>query len=137
MLTDVTTEVRVSERQNNAYRKKAVVLNPQNFLVKALEKINYLFNQLESKQGTTIRDFEMYLQEREPGLKRKIDACWDSIDTDIYTQYYNGTMTETEIMTWKKHLDEWKRTLSKAVELYRMHLPEIEGSDVPLAVEHV
>jgi hypothetical protein len=98
------------------------VENPTQILAQALAKVGKMFQNLETRFSVDAADMYCFIRQREIKLYDAIVAEWDSLDNDIYSRYLKNEASRREIEQWRCRLQNWKRLLSAAVQLYRVHL---------------
>lgn len=89
--------------------------NPSDLMEKALDDVTEAFDALYDNYNMSYDEFYTYIKFNNDTLSREIDELWDSINSDIYDHYEEGTLLSFELKSWKKELIVWKEKVVAAI----------------------
>ena len=104
---------------------------PAQIMTAAIKRIHKWFAVLQHKHGVSVNDFMNYLNEREPGIKSRLDALYRAVDCDVHGRYLEGVLTLEAYREWRRQVGEWFNLFNAAIALYRLH--HLEGGDADFA----
>jgi len=104
-----------------ARQVKPEVGDPSAYMAHSILKINRLFQLLYSQYGATLEDFNCFLAEREPRLLDAIQRAWQQMDRGVHSLYLERQLDYRTYRAWKQDVVAWKRLVSAAVQLFRVH----------------
>ncbi len=110
-------------------RVEEAVADPSDYMQQSLEKINRLFQKLYYHYGVTVEEFNAFLRKRDPRLLHAIASAWLAMDNGVYGLYQEQLLDLKTYKEWKNRVAAWRRLVSAAVQLYRVH-QRPTGSDV-------
>lgn len=109
---------------------RAELDDPSVYLASSLAAINRLFQQVQRQDGATVEDFYAFLKTREPQLHEAIEQAWQKMDGPIQGMYLEGVLDSRTLRTWKLAVQTWRRLISAAVQLFRLHLKPLHSDEI-------
>ncbi len=109
---------------------RAELEDPSIYLATSLAAINRLFHQVQRQDGATVKDFYAFLETREPQLHKAIEQAWQKMDGPIQGLYLEGVLDSRTLRTWKLAVQTWRRLISAAVQLFRLHLKPLHSDEI-------
>lgn len=104
--------------------------DPSVYLAFSLAAVNRLFQQVQRQDGATVEDFYAFLKTREPQLHNAIEQAWQKMDGPIQGMYLEGALDSRTLRTWKLAVQTWRRLVSAAVQLFRLHLKPLHSDEI-------
>lgn len=105
------------------------VTDPSEYMQQSLAKINRLFQKLYHHYGVTVEEFNAFLCKRDPRLLHAIESAWIAMDNGVLGLYQERHLDGKTYKEWKSKVVAWRRLVSAAVQLYRVH-QRPAGSDL-------
>jgi len=101
--------------------REEVVEDPSFYMSQSLSKVNRLFQLLHQHYGASVDDVNQFISTREPRLWQAIEQAWQRMDDDVLRLYLDQQLDVETYRSWKQNVLLWKRLVSAAVQLYRVH----------------
>ena len=69
------------------------VPNPVKVFAKAMREIGEIYLDMETKHGVSVDELERFLVDNDPGMIEKLNFLWKRIDSNIYDDFQNFSLT--------------------------------------------
>ncbi len=94
------------------------VSNPATVFVFAMQEIGEIYQNLEMNYGVSVDEMEKFLESHDPDVIEKLNNLWMEVDSDIYGDFQNASLSPRRYLQWKNSLDEWIKMFESAVRLF-------------------
>ena len=94
------------------------ISNPAPVFELAMQEIGEIYQNLEMNYGVSVDEMEQFLGDNDPDMIEKLNNLWAEIDSNIYGDFQNATLSPRRFLQWKSSLDEWIKMFESAVRLF-------------------